>query len=66
MLYKDGTATGVLRISLGSRVLSKSWKGHNVSLFFQKIDEQINQVSIILQKMKLILDHPQWLREKSD
>jgi len=60
-VYKDGTPTGVVRISLGSRVISESWKDQDVSLFFQKIEEQMNQVDVIIRKIKLILEHPEWL-----
>lgn len=63
VIYKEQTPTGVLRISLGSRVISESWKDQDVSLFFQKIEEQMNQVDIILRKIKLILAHPEWLEE---
>lgn len=61
-IYKDGTPSGVVRISLGSRVISESWKDQDVSLFFQKIEEQMNQVDIIIRKIKLILNHPEWLK----
>lgn len=62
-IYKDGTPSGVVRISLGSRVLSESWKEQDVSLFFQKIEDQMNQVDIIIRKIKLILNHPEWWRD---
>lgn len=58
--YKDGTVSGVLRISLGARVISESWKEQDVSLYFQKIQEQMGQVNTIIRKIKLILDHPKW------
>ncbi len=60
--YKDGTPSGVVRISLGSRVISESWKDRDVSIFFKKIEAQMIQVDIIIRKIKLILNHPEWLR----
>src|SRR5690625_789567 len=59
-VYKDGTPSAVLRISLGSRVISESWKEQDVSLFFQKIDDQMSQVDTIIRKIEFILNHPEW------
>jgi hypothetical protein len=59
--YRNGKFTGVLRISLGSRVVSKSWKTGDVGIFFQKVNEQINQVNIIIRKIQIILENPDWL-----
>lgn len=56
-IYKDGTASAVLRISLGSRVISESWKDQDVSLFFQKIEDQMSQVDTIIRKIAFILQH---------
>lgn len=62
-IYKDGTPTGVVRISLGSRIISESWKDQDVSVFFHKIKEQMIQVNIIIRKIEFILNHPEWLAE---
>lgn len=59
-VYKDGTPSAVLRISLGSRVISESWKEQDVSLFFQKIEDQMSQVDTIIRKIEFILSHPEW------
>lgn len=64
-IYKNGEVTGVVRISLGARVLSESWKDQDVSLFFQSIGEQIHQVDAILRKIEYILHHPEWWMEKT-
>lgn len=61
--YKDGTPSGVVRISLGSRVISKSWKDRDASIFFKKIEAQMIQVDIIIRKIELILNHPDWLKD---
>lgn len=58
-VYEDGTISGVLRISLGARVISESWKEQDISLYFQKIEEQVNQVDTIIRKIELILQQPE-------
>lgn len=63
-VYKDGTPTGVVRISLGARVISESWKDRDASIFFKKIEEQMIQVDVIIRKIELILNHPEWLEER--
>lgn len=55
-IHKDGTVSGVVRISLGSRVISESWKDQDVSIYFQKIEEQMNQVDIIVRKIQYLLE----------
>ena len=62
-VYRKKKVSGVLRISLGARVISESWKEQDVSLYFQKIQEQMIQVNTIIRKIKLILDHPEWWEE---
>ncbi len=57
VIYKDKTASAVVRISLGSRVLSESWKDRDVSIYFQRINGQLNQVDLIIKKIELILKH---------
>jgi hypothetical protein len=54
--YKDAPSA-ILRISLGSRVLAESWKDHDASLFFHGIENQMNQVNMICQKIDLILKY---------
>ncbi|WP_236974800.1 hypothetical protein [Membranihabitans maritimus] len=58
--HSNGTISGYIRISLGSRVISESWKDRDVSIFFQKIEDQMNQVDIIIRKLEMILNHPEW------
>jgi hypothetical protein len=63
-IYRDdGTASGAVRISLGSRVISESWKDQDINIFFQKIEEQMTQVDTIIRKIKLILNYPEWYSE---
>lgn len=62
-VYKDEKNSAVLRISLGSRVISESWKDQDVGLFFQKIEDQMNQVDTIIRKIEFILKHPEWWKE---
>lgn len=57
VIYKDGTPSAVVRISLGSRVMAESWKDRDVSLYFQRIESQINQVDFVIRKIHLILSH---------
>lgn len=54
-LDKDKNPSGVVRISLGARVISESWKDQDVSIYFQKIEEQMNQVDIIVRKIHFLL-----------
>lgn len=56
--YKDGTPSGVLRINLGARVISESWKDRDSSMFFKTIEEQMIQINLIVRKIELILEHP--------
>lgn len=55
IMDKQGHPGGVLRISLGARVISESWKDQDVSIYFQKIEEQMNQVDIIVRKIEFLL-----------
>lgn len=56
ILDDQGNFSGVVRISLGARVISESWKDQDVSIYFQKIEEQMNQVDIIIRKIEFLLD----------
>lgn len=53
--------SAVLRISLGSRIISESWVNRDISLFFRNIENQMNQITIILKKIELILNTPELL-----
>lgn len=55
VVYKDGSPSAVVRISLGSRVIAESWKERDVSLFFQRIEGQMNQVDMVVKKIETIL-----------
>jgi len=55
ILDDQGNISGVVRISLGARVISESWKDQDVSIYFQKIEEQMNQVDIIIRKIEFLL-----------
>jgi hypothetical protein len=57
VVYKDGKPGAVVRISLGSRVIAESWKDRDVSIFFQRIEGQMNQVDTVVKKIELILKH---------
>ncbi len=61
VLYKSNMQSAVLRISLGARVISDSWRDKDVSIFFSSIEEQMNQVTVIIKKIDLITNHPQLL-----
>lgn len=60
--YKDSTASGVMRINLGARVISESWKERDSSIYFKTIEEQMIQVSLIIRKIELILTKPELLQ----
>jgi len=54
--YHGKHPSAVVRISLGSRVISESWREQDVSLFLKNINLQISQVEIIFRKIKWILE----------
>ena len=56
--YKKNNPSAILRISLGARVISESWKERDVSMFFRNIEEQMSQVATIIRKIELIINHP--------
>jgi hypothetical protein len=62
VLHKSNKPSAVLRISLGARIISDSWKDRDVSIFFSSIEEQMNQITIIIKKIELIVKHPQLLK----
>jgi len=53
--------SAVLRISLGARVISESWINRDISLFFRNIEAQMNQITVIVKKIELILSNPKLL-----
>lgn len=59
--YSNDCQTAVLRISLGARVISESWVNRDISLFFRNIEAQMNQITIIIKKIELILNNSELL-----
>ncbi|SHG14710.1 hypothetical protein SAMN05444396_10567 [Flavobacterium segetis] len=59
--YSNDIESAVLRISLGARVISESWVNRDISLFFRNIELQMNQITIIIKKIELIISTPQLL-----
>ena len=63
VLHKSNKQSAILRISLGARVISDSWKDRDVSIFFSSIEEQMNQITVIIRKIELIVNHPELLSD---
>jgi hypothetical protein len=59
--YANDIESAVLRISLGARVISESWVNRDISLFFRNIELQMNQITITIKKIELILSNPELL-----
>ena len=59
--YSTGFESAVLRMSLGARVISESWVNRDISLFFRNIELQMNQITIIIKKIELLLSNPELL-----
>ncbi|AUS04263.1 hypothetical protein [Pseudotamlana carrageenivorans] len=59
--YENNQQSAVLRISLGARVISESWVNRDISLYFRNIEAQMNQITVIIKKIKLILNTPDLL-----
>jgi len=59
--YGTDFQSAVLRISLGARVISESWVNRDISLFFRNIESQMNQITVIIKKIELILSNPKLL-----
>lgn len=53
--------SAVLRISLGARVISESWINRDISIYFRNIEAQMNQITVIIKKIELILSKPELL-----
>ncbi len=50
--------SAILRISLGARVISESWENRDISMFFRNVEEQLDQITVIIRKIELILNKP--------
>jgi len=59
--YGSDFESAVLRISLGARVISESWINRDISIFFRNIEVQMNQITVIIKKIELILSNPKLL-----
>lgn len=59
--YGNDFQSAVLRISLGARVISESWVNRDISIFFRNIELQMNQITVIIKKIELILNNPELL-----
>jgi DNA integrity scanning protein DisA with diadenylate cyclase activity len=59
--YGNDFQSAVLRISLGARVISESWANRDISIYFRNIEAQMNQVTVIIKKIELILNNPELL-----
>jgi len=59
--YGNDNESAVLRISLGARVISESWINRDISIFFRNIEAQMNQITVIIKKIELILSNPKLL-----
>ena len=60
--YGNDLQSAVLRISLGARVISESWVNRDISLYFRNIEAQMNQITVIIKKIELILNNPDLLK----
>lgn len=60
--YGNDIQSAILRISLGARVISESWVNRDISLYFRNIETQMNQITVIIKKIELILDNPDLLK----
>ncbi|MGI9533043.1 hypothetical protein [Lutimonas sp.] len=56
--YPNGIQSAVLRISLGARVISESWVNRDISIYFRNIELQMDQITVIIKKIELILSKP--------
>jgi len=59
--YGNNLQSAVLRISLGARVISESWVNRDISIYFRNIEAQMNQITVIIKKIELILSNPDLL-----
>ncbi|MBI9039856.1 hypothetical protein [Lutibacter sp.] len=56
--YSNEIESAILRISLGARVISESWVNRDISIYFRNIETQMNQITVIIKKIELILNKP--------
>jgi len=59
--YGNEIESAILRISLGARVISESWVNRDISIYFRNIEAQMNQITVIIKKIELILSNPRLL-----
>ena len=59
--YDNEHQSAVLRISLGARVISESWINRDISIYFKNIEAQMNEITVIIKKVELILNTPELL-----
>jgi len=59
--YGNDFQSAVLRISLGARVISESWVNRDISIYFRNIEVQMDQITVIIKKIELILSNPELL-----
>ncbi|MBJ2175708.1 hypothetical protein JBL43_15755 [Aureibaculum sp. A20] len=59
--YGNDLQSAILRISLGARVISESWVNRDISIYFRNIELQMNQITVIIKKIELILSSPKLL-----
>ncbi len=59
--YGNDLQSAVLRISLGARVISESWVNRDISLYFRNIESQMDEITVIIKKIELILSNPELL-----
>ena len=59
--YGNDIQSAILRISLGARVISESWVNRDISIYFRNIEIQMNQITVIIKKIELILNNPELL-----
>ena len=60
--YSNEIQSAILRISLGARVISESWVNRDISIYFRNIETQMNQITVIIKKIELILNTPELLK----
>ena len=59
--YGNDIQSAILRISLGARVIAESWVNRDISLYFRNIELQMDQITVIIKKIELILNNPELL-----
>jgi hypothetical protein len=59
--YGNDIQSAILRISLGARIISESWVNRDISIYFRNIESQMNQITVIIKKIDLILSSSKFL-----